>query len=368
MQLINATRMVAGFTMGMQSGGREALVIAIKGTFHIPTERHAVARLHEEQIPLVMSDEFFGEPGLSAPKYEVDFAPVKQRCDVLLNGTAHAPAGRPVKRLTVGLRVGEWSKSFDVVGDRFWFTAGGVRATAPEEFASMPITYDRAFGGVDLRHEDSAQHAAFMPNPSGRGFHKHFIPEWLEGSPLPNTEERGHEVQSPQGEYLPMSFGAIGRHWEPRFRHGGTYDQNWLDNIAPFLPEDFSEEYYQAAPPDQQVEKPVGLQSITLLNLTPDGRRDFKLPCFEAPVCIFPKKGAPEHRRVRIDTMLIEPDLERLTVTWRCARPLLRNMFEVVQVLIGNKTPGWWRARCTGKKYYASLAALVRERASAGDA
>src|SRR5262249_17185906 len=113
MELINATRMVAGYTLGRNPDGRDLLVIIIKGTFRIRDEAGGGLALDEEQVPLVMSDEFHGEPGLSAPKYEIDFAPRKPYCDVLLNGAAYAPGGRPTERVTVGLQVGPWSKTFD---------------------------------------------------------------------------------------------------------------------------------------------------------------------------------------------------------------------------------------------------------------
>jgi hypothetical protein len=345
MELINATRLSAGYTMGMEPSGRELLVVVVKGTFRFPQELGARLVLHEEQMPLVMSDVFHGDPGMSAPKYEVDFAPRKHRCDVLLNGSAYAPGGRPVERVTVGLRIGTWSKSFAVVGDRVWFDAGGARATAPTPFTMMPITYDHAFGGVDLRHEDPAQHAAFMPNPSGKGYHRHLVSEWLEGSPLPNTEELGIAIDSPSGSYQPMSFGPVGRHWEPRLRYAGTYDQNWLDNEAPFLPGDFDEQYYQSAPPDQQLPKTLGETMVSLLNLTASGRQDFVLPHFEAPICIVPKDGEREDLAAQVDTIVIEPDLGRVTMCWRIARALRKNMFEIAQVLVGRKGKQWWQQR-----------------------
>jgi hypothetical protein len=345
MELINATRMVAGYTMGLEPDGRELLVVAVKGTFHIPAQPAARIALHAQQVPLVMSDVFFGEPGFSAPRYEIDFAPRKLRCDVLLNGSAYAPDGRPTERANVGLQIGSWSKSFAVVGDRVWFNSEGVKSTSPAPFLAMPISYDLAFGGSDLRHEDPAQHAAFMPNPSGRGFHKHLMAEWLEGSPLPNTEEIGAIVSQPDGAYRPMSFGPIGRHWEPRFRYAGTYDQNWRDHVFPFLPADFDDQYYQSAPLDQQMPKPLGEQPVTLLNLTPSGRQDFTLPNFEAPIHVFPKRGPREDLTAQVDTVLIEPDLERLTMTWRVARPLKKNIFEIAQVLVGRKGAEWWQQR-----------------------
>ena len=71
----------------------------------------------------------------------------------------------------------------------------------------MPITYDRAFGGVDNKHEDAAKHAAFMRNPVGKGFHKHLRSDWVDGAPLPNTEESNNPVAQTEGDYRPMSFG-----------------------------------------------------------------------------------------------------------------------------------------------------------------
>jgi hypothetical protein len=85
MELLNSTRMQAGYTMGMRPDGRELLVVVVKGTFEIPKGAEE-PKPAEEQVPLVEADTFTGEPGLSAPVYESDYAPVKQRCDVLLLG------------------------------------------------------------------------------------------------------------------------------------------------------------------------------------------------------------------------------------------------------------------------------------------
>src|SRR5690349_4219406 len=149
MELLNATKMKAGYTMGLKPDGRELLVVVVKGTFKIPSAGED-AELAEKQADLVMADQFTGEPGLSAPTYESDFAPIKPRCDVLLNGSAYAPKGEPVRRLTVGLQVGSMQKSFAVVGNRVWRSfLGFVSSTRPEPFVKMPISYDNAFGGTD---------------------------------------------------------------------------------------------------------------------------------------------------------------------------------------------------------------------------
>lgn len=360
MELINATRMVAGYTMGMEPSGRELLVVVVKGTFRIPKPGEDV-RLHEEQLPLVMADTFTGEPGFSAPMYEVDFAPRKPRCDILLLGSAYAPGGRPVQRVPVGLRIGNWKKTFMVVGNRHWETGlAGVRATAPEPFTVQPFSYDFAFGGVDNHHEDASKHAAFMRNPIGRGFHKHLRSEWVDGSPLPNTEEINRPVDKPDSEYEPMAFGPVGRGWEQRIKYGGTYDQDWIDNTFPFLPADFNDAYYQAAPLDQQIAFPQGGEEVVLVNLTSEGHLAFNLPVIEIPVVFFRKKGERHEIRAAIDSIVIEPDKSVFSLTWRASLPLKKNIFEISQVLAGRMSRAWWRARELGKTYYPSLAHLPR--------
>ena len=346
MQLINSTRMVAGYTLAVEPDGRELLVSVVKGTFRIPVDGGTV-RLADEQEPLVMADTFTGEPGLSAPLFEVDFAPRKRRCDVLLIGSAYAPEGRPAARVQVGLRVGGLTKTFRVVGNRRWRSGlSGVSATDAEPFTVMPISYDRAFGGVDYRHHDPMKHAAFRPNPAGRGFHAHLRPEWVNDSPLPNTEELDRPVDQPNSDkYVPMAFGAIGRAWEPRYRYAGTYDAAWMEKQFPFLPTDFDDRYYQAAPVDQQVPHPQGNEEIRLVNLMPTGTVSFTIPVFDAPIHYFLKGGGREDGRLVLDTIVLEPDESRFMLTWRATRPLRRNIFEVSQVLVGKKSNAWWSDR-----------------------
>lgn len=345
MELINATRMVAGYNMGLEPSGRELLVVVIKGTFVLPKLGEQV-RLADEQLPLVLADTFTGQPGFSAPVYEVDFAPRKPACDVLLVGHARAPEGRQVMRLRVGLRVGPMEKVFDLVGDRVW-RAGltGITASAPLPFSEKLVSYDTAFGGTDRNGDDESKHDAYLPNPVGRGWHKHLKNAWVDGKPLPNTEELGKAVGFPSDKYKPMALGPLGRGWPQRARYAGTYDQQWLDDVFPFLPKDFDERYYQAAPEDQQVPLPKGPMGVVLSGFTADGLRQFMLPHFEAPVHVFPKRGEREDYVAALDTIAFEPDLERFTMSWRVARPLKKSMHEIAQVLVGKKGRDWWQQR-----------------------
>lgn len=364
MELLNASAMQAGFTMGMRPDGRELLVVAIKGTFTIPPPRQTVS-LAEAQKPLVEADSFSGEPGHSAPVYETDYAPIKPRCDVLLNGSAYAPAGQPVSRVEVTLRVSSLYKSFAVTGERVW-EAGNLAVSPgyPGVFTQMPISYDCAFGGLDNFHENERKHSALASNPVGRGFHQQLARELVDGSPMPNTEELKRPVTMPNGNYAPMSFGPVGRGWMPRQRYAGTYDDEWQENGFPFLPSDFNEAYYQAAPEDQQIPYLQGGERVFLENLTPEGQTSFDLPQIEMPVVFFYKNGEQNRQQAVIDTLVLEPDEGVFTLTWRAMVPLRKNIFELTQVLVGRKTRAWWRARELGKIYYPSLAHLSRNAAT----
>lgn len=364
MRLINATGMAAGYTIALDKSGAEHVVVAVKGTFKLP-QQGETPTLAAEQVPLVDADRFTGDPGLSATLAECDYALEKPRCDILLNGTAYAPRARPVEAISVGLQVGAWRKSFAVVGHRRWRRAGPTYAPGtPEPFEQMPISYDNAFGGTDASMRDPAQHGTYLANPVGRGWHRHIYPELVVGSPVSNTEEIRDPVRDPGGRYRPMSFGPIGRGWPSRIRYAGTYDQDWIDNVSPFLPADFDPRYFQCAPEDQQIDHPTGGETVRLVNLTPQPVPEFALPSIGVPIVFFRRRADRVAVNATPDTLLFEPDAERFSMVWRARLKLRRDISEVPQVAVGHMTRGWWRSIETGKAY-RSLAAIVRDKAAA---
>lgn len=362
MELINGTGMLAGYTMGMDPDAREYAVVVVKGTFTIPKDGEP-CELAPEQVPIVEADTFTGEPGFSATIYESDYALRKPRCDVLLNGSAYAPGGRPATRVRVAMHVGSMSKAFDVIGDSTWKRGFfSMSPRRPEPFTVMPITYDRAYGGVDDSNPKKV--AAFLPNPVGVGYHKKRKQAAIVGLPVPNTMEVGRPVTSVTGKYRPMSFGPIGRSWPSRIRHAGTYDDEWTDNVFPFLPKDFDERYYQCAPPEQQIDYPKGGEDVELLNLTPEGRTRFRLPELEVPVEFTDEFWKRAEIRACLDTILIDADKRRTALVWRASTPVRRGLGSIRQVVIGRMPNGWYRARALGKTYYKSLQQLSASRRS----
>lgn len=355
MELINATKMKAAYTMGTEPSGRNWLVVAVKATFGIPDIPDQEPTLSDEQIPLVVTDAFTGEPGFSAPLHEVDFALRKPKCDVLLNGSAYAPGGQPTERLTVALQVGLLKKSFDVVGKRVWEIGMlGPRPGRPEPFTVMPISYDNAFGGVDKSQEDVAKHRWYTGNPVGIGYHEYtMLPKYIDGKPLTNTEETNNKITNPKGSYCPMAFGPLGRSWEQRIKFAGTYDQKWLDDQFPFLPTDFQDQYYQAAPADQQIDYPQGGEEVVLSNLTAQSHTQFKLPKLKIPIAYVRRSGEKHFDYPVLDTIVIEPNERRFMLVWRSSFAIRKTVREMKQVAVGSLP------RQMGKRRFESLAELI---------
>lgn len=341
MDFVNETKVEAGWTLGFEPDGRELLVVAVKATFQIPKNGEE-PDLAEEQVPLTEADEFTGEPGYSATLYETDYAHRKQYCDVLLNGSAYAPGRKPTNHVSVSLQVGKINKSLTVVGDRVWDRILlKTTPTLPIKFVRKKISYDVAYGGSDMDKNNPDKVKTYLKNPIGVGYYPISNGKNLIGKPLSNTSEIGKPVKSKKGNYTPMSFGAIGRNYESRVAFAGTYNQKWLDNVAPFWPDDFDYRYFQAAPADQQIPYPKGGELLILQNLSPDGLMKFLIPRITMPVIFSPYRGEDIIKVAVIDTVLIEPDHNRFMLTWRVSLPLRKNCFELKQVIAGEMPRSW---------------------------
>lgn len=357
MDFINPTRLPAAWTLGFDRDGRELLVVVVKATFTIP-ESGSDPRLAEEQSKLIEADEFTAEPGLSAPLRETDFAHRKPFCDILLNGSAYAPGGRPVRQAIVTAKVGAFTKAFVVKGPRLWQRRLlGVVAGDPEPFAKVSISYDVAYGGIDA---SGGAIRTFLSNPVGRGYAPNAND--IDSRPLPHTEEIGNPITAPTGNYQPMSLGPIGRSWSPRAGFAGTYDQRWLDEEAPFWPRDFDPRYFQGAPVDQQIQYPRGGEDVVLQNLTASGSVRFRLPSLYVPLLLIPHLDEDKQVDPVVDTIAFEPDQARFAMTLRATIPMRRSCFDIKEIIVGEPRRSAYRMRRPGIKPRRTLTELVRLR------
>ncbi len=140
LQIFNKTPFEAALALNTDQDGTEKVTVAIKGTFKV-TPRHSNVRLADKQLPVLYTDEYYGEPGKSSIKYPADLVLGKLNTDTGLVGIAHSPAGKPVKRLLVSLKVGTLKKTIMVTGNRKWqknTLLPGFYMTDPTPFKEMP--------------------------------------------------------------------------------------------------------------------------------------------------------------------------------------------------------------------------------------
>ncbi|WP_233888744.1 DUF2169 family type VI secretion system accessory protein [Paraburkholderia flagellata] len=311
--------------------GREIWLVAVKATFDILADGSSM--VSKEQPPVLRVPCYHGEPGKSSIKYDTDLVLTKKTTDVLVIGNAWAPGGKAVTELDAGFRVGPVTKILHISGDRVWTRFG---ASKPSPFVKMPLVYERAFGGVDLRSEQAERDWDWR-NPVGTGFcisHANSI-----GRPLPNFEYPAMLMQSGNDRPTPAGFGPICSHWQPRAGFGGTYDEHWARKRKPLLPEDFDDRYFQCAPIDQQSPQFLrGGETVVIENLSPRGTLRFGLPILHIGFETRFDDGTSEvHKTRALHTVILEPDYPRVSIVWHSALPCHFKVQKLVRTRVTQK-------------------------------
>ncbi len=324
LQLKDETPFASALAVHPDPQGIDTLYVTTKATFSLG-ERVGVA---DEQLPLTLSDEYWGEPGQSSLKYASELHLSKPTTDVALVGSARAPGGRPVAELDVALRVGPVQKEIRVVGDRTWTgSLFGSSTTAAEPFETMPLVWERAFGGVHLTDAEAGTGTEVPENPVGRGFRGKRRRGALKGEAAPN-------LLDPKDPKLPACFGFVAAGWEPRRSHAGTYDAAWQKSRAPYLPADFDARFFNAASPDLVCPEPLrGGEPVSLTNLSPHGEIRFRLPTVVLDVSVS-VSGRAETLEPRLETVLLEPDDERMSLVWRSALACDKEALAIEEVAV----------------------------------
>ena len=323
----NLTRFGVAAFPSVDRHARDVLVVCVAGRFKLPapgTARDEPPVPADEQLPPVLEDVYWGEHGGSSLRAEGQSAYSRPGTDIYLSGHAWSPRGRPVKEMLVGVRVGPCRAGILVMGERVWRRGiTGLRPSEPEPFESMPLRYERSFGGAQVSF-NAGDSGAALRNPVGKGLYAS-AREAVE-QPLPNLEDPERRIERVTDRVPPAGFGPIARNWHPRLKWAGTYDAAWTEHRAPLWPEDFDERFFLAAAPGL-VSAPwlEGGEPVVLSGLSPEGRWVFPLPRFRLTVkTLF--RHRMEHRRLVLDALHLEPDAQVLTLYWRAAIPAHRQM------------------------------------------
>lgn len=334
--LNNRTPFAAERCWVRDKNGAEVWLVAIKATFDIMAD--GALRLAESQQPVNIAPKFRNTGTQPSLLHDTDFPHLKAATDVLIEGHAHAPRQKPVTRLSVGLRVANINKILGVSGDRVWKSSGfGLSMSKPEPFSTMPLNYERAYGGVQCSEPDKVLDAWEPRNPAGTGFATR--PTNLVGRPLPNVEYTTSLINSWRDRPVPAGFGPIAGHWSPRRELAGTYDEAWQASRSPLLPEDFDERYYNCVPADQQVPGYLkGGELVEVANMTPSGYLRFNLPRLVFSARTRFSDGTTADHLPQLYTVTIQPDWPRVVLVWNLHHQCHHKVLKLIDTTIQLKT------------------------------
>jgi hypothetical protein len=315
MNVINRSDLiVASFSLPNRNGG-DTLLAIVKGTWEIK-EAQGLSLSHEQE-PVHLQPVYHAEIGQSTLLHDTDVVLEKPGTDCILLGRAWAPKGR-VASVDVSFAVGSLRKTARVFGERIWMKwLWSVSVSRPVPFESIPLLWERAFGGVDRSFPDASAHEFCLENPVGRGLLARKTTVQLDGMRLPNIENPTCLIESPGDRPLPTGFAPIPPHWHPRGRYAGTYDEKWRNYRSPLPPEDLHPSFYSTAAPGLVTRRHlIGNEHLLIENASRNGRLNFPLPGVRPRVCV--KTGHQEEElAMALDTLVAEPDQERLVLTWR---------------------------------------------------
>jgi hypothetical protein len=337
--LVNATPFAVDVSAYVDAEARQYHVLVLSASFEArPDEQLRVA---DQQPPVVDADVHFGAPGESSVKYDSDLVPAKQFFDVIVNGAAYAPEGRPTTEVEVGIRVGAFQKVLLISGDRKWRRLG--TPSAPEPFVRLPIVYERAFGGCQGDKCDRR-------NPVGVGFEGAVSRDPGILTEVPNVESRSDRVRSRRESPKPAGFSVIARAWLPRLPLAGTYDERWKAEQFPLVARDLDGRFYQCSPSDQQLERSFEGEMLQAVNMTPERLWSCRVPRLTIPV-----RARCDRQTIQVDlrtdTLIVEPEAYRITLKARACVAVRRNSAPVEEFVVGEASSAWWRARMTSKEY-----------------
>ncbi len=307
MEVVSACPLPVGSIVWQSRSRGASLTVVCKATYALcPVE----SPLAGDQDPLHDADHFWSDDPRQELRLASDLAPFKRRADVLLTGHAYAPRGEPVRSLVARLVVGELDKAIEVFVDRA-FTAEGALREGPR-FTRQPLLWRYAAGGADTANPVGVPHDA-PPDRYGQRV-------------VPRLQPPGLHITGPDDYLPPVGFGPIAPAWRDRraklFHHAATWDHlRWRD--LP-LPDDIDASYFNAAPPDQQVEAIRPNERLVLENLHPEHPRLVTSLSTATPRATveWPSRG-PEDVGFRCDTLWIDTDRRCCSLTWRAAIPLL---------------------------------------------
>ena len=120
----------------------------------------------------------------------------------------------------------------------------------------------------------------------------------------------------------------------PRRAFAGTYDAHWQLHRAPYLPDDFDARFFQCAAPELAFDRYFqGGEPVEISGMSEHGAISFAVPTVR-PVIEVTVAGKHEEPPSDLETLSIEPDENRATLTWRAVLPCDRQALKIEKIVI----------------------------------
>uniref|UniRef100_UPI002604D1B4 DUF2169 family type VI secretion system accessory protein n=1 Tax=uncultured Shewanella sp. TaxID=173975 RepID=UPI002604D1B4 len=179
----------------------------------------------------------------------------KIQAEWLLSGACFS-GDKPRERVRISVSIAGNEKQLDVYGDRYWqIQQDKLVPSSPQAFLRQAITWEKAWGGVDINE-----------NKVGLNLYQ-------EGYPLACVFY-SHDIKNDAAEkaiYQPACLLPLAIDHPMRQACMGTYDDLWFRERWPSVPQDFDWHFFNQAPLDQRVQDDfTGGESFHLVNLHPD--------------------------------------------------------------------------------------------------
>ncbi len=306
MEVVSHSPLPVASQLWQSRPGSWVVTFVAKATFDLQPGK---AQLAASQEPIHVQDCHWDDDPARSVYAPNDLAPLKNRADVLLVGSAYAPKGQAVRSMFARLVVGELDKSIEVVVDRMFAPDGSL--IEGSRFTRMSLAYERAAGGPDTTNPIGVR-------PDAR--------DGLGRLKLPNLQPPGLTIQAPGVAILPVGFGPLAENWPVRMGRLGRHASTWssLSLAGTPIPDDLDRGFFNAAPPDQQLNEIAEDARIVMENLHPEWPRLVtNLPGLR-PRAVLEGRGGHHPLKMRADTLWIDSDRAIACLTFRSHRALER--------------------------------------------
>ncbi|MEO6962903.1 MAG: DUF2169 domain-containing protein [Puia sp.] len=348
------------------------LSLLVKRTYRISDTGKCA--LNDEQIPLVGEIAFYdGSPTLVSQ--DSDLYIFKPFTDVVIKGKARND--RKNNSFQASVQIADSNVGIQVVGNRkvFFNQSGKLEFTEAELVEEVPLRYDFAYGGRDEAAEKKIKlpppHLTkelppemdllggnpyrYKRNPAGKGYLVEPVKSSIEQLSLPNLEDPENLltpesliVHDPSLWYkmpLPRCTDWVSPMWFPRIAYFGLYNlpgqignklaeiaRHWAEpKILSIIPMKGNMDFRCTNGASLGLQLPYikPKERIRMVNIHPKFK-DFvlQLPGEYPDLWVDGRKGKLLSTHPFIQTIVIEPDENRVSILWRGSGPAIRPYFD----------------------------------------